>query len=124
MDGVTFGVGSSLAHRAMDGIMGPRTVQVEHTYGGQPMGAPVPTPGVDAGSPVGDLGFQPGNIYQQPEWQAPSDPYAPPPLSEMSWGEQEQAALGAAGGLGDMGGADAGEASESLLKGVWNFFND
>lgn len=112
--------------------MGPRTVQVEHTYGGQPMGAPAAPVGMDqpiAASPVGDMGgFQPGNVYQQPEWQAPADPYAPPSYNEMSWADQEQAALGAAGGLGDMGGAaDAGEVGEGaagFLKGVWNFFND
>lgn len=31
MSGMTFGVGSSIAHRAIDGLVGPRTMQVEHT---------------------------------------------------------------------------------------------
>jgi hypothetical protein len=30
IDGMTFGVGSAIAHRAVDAVMGPRTVQVEH----------------------------------------------------------------------------------------------
>ena len=31
MQGVTFGLGSSIAHRAVDTVMGPRTMNVEHS---------------------------------------------------------------------------------------------
>lgn len=34
-DGMAFGTGSAVAHRAVDSIMGPRTVQHEHVQGSQ-----------------------------------------------------------------------------------------
>ena len=44
--GMAFGTGSSIAHRAVDGVMGGRTVEVQHTNAdGSPMeGAPPAQP--------------------------------------------------------------------------------
>jgi len=99
LDGVTFGVGSSLAHRAVDGIMGPRTMQVEHVQGGSPVGT----------APVGDFQQQ----MPQDNWQS-----QPPPdwdQSQPQWNQQdfnsqpmqdfgESPEVGGGGGDGESGG--------------------
>ena len=41
VQGMTFGVGSAMANRAVDAVMGPRTMNVEHTNApAAPMAAP------------------------------------------------------------------------------------
>ncbi|XP_059647983.1 uncharacterized protein C6C3.02c isoform X2 [Cornus florida] len=40
--GMAFGTGSAVAHRAVDGVMGPRTIQHE-TVGAESAGTPAPT---------------------------------------------------------------------------------
>lgn len=102
LDGLTFGVGSSLAHRAADSLFGPRTVQVEHT-------------GLGAAGAAGDMGdapqqdytqdggqnWAPDNTqYAQQDWQQPADPYGQPEpmFGGGSWDDQNEAAEEAAGG--------------------------
>lgn len=50
MQGMTFGAGSAIAHRAVDGVMGPREMRVVHE-GQQSQGAPAAAAG---GLPVAD----------------------------------------------------------------------
>lgn len=49
-DGMAFGVGSSMMHRAMDSVMGPRQMEVVHTNEGGPdaAGGGAAPPGGDA----------------------------------------------------------------------------
>lgn len=77
VDGMTWGVGSAVAHRAMDGLLGPRTVNVEHTYASPGDAAPMPAP-------------------------APIDP-TPAPTSDSfpSWGDAPE--MGDGGGSGGGG---------------------
>ncbi|CAD7959993.1 unnamed protein product [Amoebophrya sp. A120] len=58
-DGMAFGFGSSLMHRAMDSVMGPRTMEVTHTQEGQtpPPDAP-PSPPPASGDDAGGSYFQ------------------------------------------------------------------
>lgn len=56
MQGMAFGTGSAVAHRAVDAVAGPRTMQVEHT-GEQPEAAEPAqqyAPNVVASGPCGD----------------------------------------------------------------------
>ncbi|KAM7479045.1 hypothetical protein LguiA_027258 [Lonicera macranthoides] len=41
--GMAFGTGSAVAHRAVDAVMGPRTIQHETIASGSPAGAPLAT---------------------------------------------------------------------------------
>jgi len=41
---MTFGVGSAVANRAVDAVMGPRTMQVEHVNTNAPAAAPAAAP--------------------------------------------------------------------------------
>mmetsp|Transcript_386 Transcript_386/g.786 ORF Transcript_386/g.786 Transcript_386/m.786 type:complete len:259 (-) Transcript_386:303-1079(-) len=62
-DGMAFGFGSSLMHRAMDSVMGPRTMEVTHTNEHNPMDGASPPPSpppADTGSGGGE-----GSYFQE-----------------------------------------------------------
>jgi hypothetical protein len=40
VEGVTFGIGSSLGHRMVDSVLGPRTMNVNHAYDNNPQSQP------------------------------------------------------------------------------------
>jgi len=61
MQGMTFGVGSAVANRAVDAVMGPRTTVVEHVNNGQ---AAAPAAAPAAAAPM--MQQQP-MMHQQPE---------------------------------------------------------
>lgn len=56
MQGMAFGTGSAVAHRAVDAIAGPRTMQVEHTgdEGQEAQPASQYAPSASAAGPCGD----------------------------------------------------------------------
>ena len=59
---MAFGTGTSIAHRALDGIFGPRTVQVERVEAAQP--TPAATVGDACGlhsKAFGDVCFSPSD---------------------------------------------------------------
>eukprot|EP00808_Paulinella_micropora_P015035 g65038.t1 len=61
MEGMAFGVGSSIAHRAVDSVLGPRTLNVEHGSGSAPATPPPgPSPMADQ-SASDDSGEQDGD---------------------------------------------------------------
>ena len=56
MQGMAFGAGSGVAHRGVDAVMGPRTMEVTHTNAGGGDGAPgAPGAAAAAGGACGNF---------------------------------------------------------------------
>lgn len=67
MNGMTFGVGSAVANRAVDAVMGPRTTQVEHINAPAAAEAPA-VASAPVSAPITSLpSMQPQSMMQQPD---------------------------------------------------------
>lgn len=119
MEGMTFGVGSSLAHRAVDGFLGPRTVHHEFV-GGAADAAPVAG---DVAAGAGAAAF--GEPIYQPEAPLGGDLYSqPPPMFDGSQYGQGDAFGQQGSGDGGLfeGSDDDGSGNEGIADMLGSFF--